>query len=477
MTHKIILSICLSFCLSLSIQAQTPAFPGAEGYARYTTTGGRGGAVYHVTSLADTKEPGTLRHAIGKTGPRTIVFDVSGTIELNEPLSINKGDITIAGQTAPGDGICLKNHSLAIKADNVIIRFIRCRLGDQEKDENDALWGRNHKNIIIDHCSMSWSTDECSSFYNNENFTLQWCILSESLRTSIHAKGNHGYGAIWGGQKASFHHNLLACHDSRNPRFCGSRYTNRPDLELVDLRNNVIYNWGSNSGYAAEGGNYNIVNNYYKPGPATLKNRKRIFSPGVDDGKNNQPAGVTGKFYVDGNYMDGAPDVTKNNWKGIEPKPKTMDKDIFKSDTEFPFENTTTHDAQKAFLAVLRYAGASYARDIIDTRVTNETMTGTFKYKGSKGSTGGIIDSQNDVGGYITYQSAPAPKDSDGDGIPDEWEIAHNLNPNDKTDGAKTHSSGYTYLEIYLNSLVEEIVKAGNKNAIISVKEIYPVIK
>ena len=431
MTHKIILSICLSLCLSLSIQAQTPAFPGAEGYARYTTTGGRGGAVYHVTSLADTKEPGTLRHAIGKTGPRTIVFDVSGTIELNEPLSINKGDITIAGQTAPGDGICLKNHSLAIKADNVIIRFIRCRLGDQEKDENDALWGRNHKNIIIDHCSMSWSTDECSSFYNNENFTLQWCILSESLRTSIHAKGNHGYGAIWGGQKASFHHNLLACHDSRNPRFCGSRYTNRPDLELVDLRNNVIYNWCGNSCYGGEAMHVNIVNNFYKPGPATptgTSKRGRIIAIDKkvsDSDKKSYPAifDTWGDFFIQGNVVDdgqinGAADydrcmkATKDNWEyGVynqfDKKYGTLDegtKKALKRTTPVETGTVTTHDARTAFERVMDYAGCSLHRDRVDERIVQETRTGTANYQGMNEHNGqGVVEG-------IDWKSVGYPK-------------------------------------------------------------------
>lgn len=469
-------------------QAQnTPAFPGAEGFARYTTCGGRGGDVYHVTNLNDSG-PGSLREGLQK-GDRTIVFDISGTISLLSTLEVKNPNTTIAGQTAPGDGICLKDHSLAVKADNVIIRFIRCRMGDGMKAEDDALWGRKHRNIIIDHCTMSWSTDECSSFYDNQNFTMQWCILSESLTNSVHGKGSHGYGGIWGGEGASFHHNLLAHHSSRMPRLCGSRYTGKPEAELVDIRNNVFYNWGpTNSGYAGEGGNYNFINNYYKPGPSTATKEQlvnRIFQPNADDGTQKNAKGVWGIFYVNGNYFDDTcPQIQKHSKKskllgliagtnldnriGIHPNLKMGNlpggtKDNILSKTEFTVAPVSTHTAAQAYEKVLAYAGASLKRDVIDRRIASETRNGTYTFKGSNGSRNGLIDSQADTEGYIPYISTERPADTDNDGIPDEWAVRYL--PDGKTYKDIDPVTGYSYLELYINSIVDNLMKACCEDA------------
>ena len=456
MTRISVLLISLLFSI-INSPAQTPAFPGAEGAGMFTT-GGRGGKVLYVTSLEDNDSVGTLRWAIRKKGPRTILFNVSGIIQLKSPLFINNGDVTIAGQSAPGDGICISNHETIISADNVIVRYLRFRLGDGAKEAIDAFSGKGQKNIIIDHCSMSWSVDECSSFYDNENFTMQWCLIAESLRNSAHVKGEHGYGGIWGGKNVTFHHNLLVSHDSRNPRFCGSRYSNQSELEKVDFRNNVIYNWGANNAYAAEGGSYNLVNNYYKPGPASKTNRYFI-NPYADDGKNHQPAGIFGRFYLKGNVMEGNPAITKNNVSGVkmgsnfaEFAPNVTLNELI-SNTEFSIPKPKTQSAKKAYQSVLKSAGCSLVRDVLDMRYVNETRTGTFTFKGSKGSSNGLIDSQNDVGAWPVYNSLPAPPDTDGDGIPDGW--LEKRYPGKKS--TDLNKNGYTYLEVYLNCIVKHI--------------------
>ncbi len=471
----------LSVLFFSTLDAQTPAFPSAEGDGMYTT-GGRGGQILYVTKLTDDGSVGTLRWAINLTGARIVLFKVAGLIPLTSELRIKNGNLTIAGQSAPGDGICLKNYPVVLQANNVIIRFMRFRMGDEAAEADklagntaygwdgaDAIWGRDMTDIILDHCSMSWNIDECSSFYDNKRFTMQWCFMAESMRNSVHSKGAHGYGGIWGGEPATYHHNILAFHDSRNPRFCGSRYNNSPSTELVNFVNNVIYNWGGNSGYAGEGGSYNMINNYYRSGAATGSSAMyRIFSPNGDTGTNSQPAGVWGTFYLNGNVMKNYPAVTTNNWLGFQPNGLGT-KSITDLESTVPFASPilTTQSATDAYLSVTSYAGASLKRDAVDKRIASNILNGTISCTaGSNGSTGGFIDSQKDVGGWPTYTFDPnaVPVDTDGDGMPDSWETAHGLNPNNAADGNTTTLDGnYTNVEVYLNELVKPVTDVQSK--------------
>ncbi|MFC6998917.1 T9SS type A sorting domain-containing protein [Rufibacter roseus] len=452
---RVLLVVLVILGGELVAQAQQLAFPGAEGFGRFTT-GGRGGRVIKVTNLNDSGA-GSLRAAIAQSGPRTIVFEVSGNIVLNSRINITNGDLTIAGQTAPGDGITLQNFEMNVNADNVIIRYMRFRMGDLRQNEQDALWGRYRKNVIIDHCSMSWSIDETSSFYANQNFTMQWCILSESLNQSFHEKNNHGYGAIWGGDKASFHHNLIAHHNSRNPRLNGYRsgVSNGPHPnEHVDFRNNVIYNWRDNSVYGGENGKYNIVNNYYKPGPSTISSKNRRILQVSYESDATYGAGY-GTFYIDGNFMAGNATVTANNWNGgvdYDSAVPSAQRANVRLQQPIDYHMETEHTAQQAYEAVLAQVGASHKRDAVDLRVIEEVRTGTATYNGSKTGYRGIIDSQSDVGGWPVLASLPAPTDTDGDGMPDAWETQYGLNPNNAADGNQdANGDGYTNLEQYLN--------------------------
>ncbi|GAB4004169.1 pectate lyase [Spirosoma migulaei] len=414
------------------------AFPGAEGFGKYTT-GGRGGQVLIVRNLDDSG-PGSFREAVTSRGPRIVVFAVSGTIALQSKILIRQGNLTIAGQSAPGEGICLKNYNLSIEANNVIIRYLRFRLGDEAKQQDDAITGLRQKKIMIDHCSMSWATDECASFYDNENFTMQWCLISESLNKSVHEKGAHGYGGIWGGLGASFHHNLIAHQNSRMPRFCGSRYHKQPQRELVDFRNNVIYNWGINNVYGGEKGNHNLINNYYKRGPATPLNlQSRIVNP-------SKPYG---QFYVSGNFVVGDSVISRNNLDGGI---QCDEPDSAIATQPFLVESIAEQTAQQAFEQVLNKAGASYRRDATDVRIANDVRVGTASFGPQKK---GIIDSQKDVGGWVTLKQEPAPTDTDADGMPDNWETNHGLDPSSPSDASQFKlDEHYTNVEVYLNSLV-----------------------
>jgi hypothetical protein len=422
---------------------RAPAFPGVEGFGKYTM-GGRGGKVIEVTNLND-KGPGSFRAAVEASGPRTLVFRVSGTIALESEIKIKHPHLTIAGQTAPGDGICVKNYQVNFDTTNLIIRYVRFRPGDEKGKEQDGFGGQGD-HIVIDHCSASWGVDETFSINKASNLTVQWCLVSESLTKSLHQKGAHGYGGLWGGPGGSWHHNILAHHSSRNPRASGNENSG-----LLDYRNNVIYNWGFNSAYGGELWPRNWINNYYKYGPATSENvRRRIFLQ-------KDPRG---RMYATGNFVWGFPVISADNWKGgmdFAPDGEANEATL-RVNQPFVVAPVKTQPAEAAYELVLAQAGCSLARDPVDRRIIHEIRTGTATYGETyRGGGKGIIDSQKAVGGWPELRSKPAPTDTDQDGMPDDWEKAHQLDPTNPADGAlDANHDGYTNLEEYLNSLVSQ---------------------
>ncbi len=466
---------------------QLLAFPGAEGGGRFTT-GGRGGEIYRVTNLDDynkneTPIKGSFRYGIEKSDqPRTIIFDVSGIIELKRGIFLaDKPNLSIIGQTAPGDGITLKNYNFSLnlsqdsKEMNAIIRFLRCRPGDKYEDYGeDAMGGRYFTNAIIDHVTTSWSVDETFSFYGCQNFTAQWSIASESLNMSNHAKGAHGYAAMFSGDNASFHHILLAHHGSRVPRISDLPVPGTEGagdhIGYFDVRNNVYYNW-SEAGFGSYGGKYakfNLVNCYYKAGPATGEGSMswRVLS-----------SDPTARAYIDGNYMTTSPEVTTDNWtNGVwsqfwrDLHPTEAEMKAMKMASPQPFSKVTNHTAEQAYDKVLQYAGASLRRDVIDERIVNEVKSKSSTYTGSRDDRPrpGIIDTVNDTEGYPKVKSLEPWIDTDGDGIPDIWEEAYGLDSKNPADANQVSSSvdpnaRYSNLEVYFHNLVQHIVYHQNQ--------------
>ena len=430
-----------------------PAFPGAEG-AGALTPGGRSGVLYEVTNLDDSG-PGSLREAIEADRPRIIIFRVSGIITLDKPLSIENPFVTIAGQTAPGDGICIRGQTTEINTHDVVVRYLRFRRGNLE-DRNDALGGYPVRNIMIDHCSASWGLDENLSMYRYkkkmpdgkekkmpvENLTIQWCISSEALDLN-----NHAFGATWGGKNCSFHHNLFACNTGRNPSIGWG--------DGFDFRNNVLFNWRHRTIDGGDGSSsVNVVANYFKPGPAVRAGpiRYRVCMPQHLDrlDEANRP----GKYYVADNFVVGNEDVSADNWKGgVQFEDVKSQEQInaliekVRAATAFPAVPVAQQSAEEAYELVLADAGAALPkRDPVDRRTIESVRAGRVTFRN------GIINTPDDVGGWPQYRSAPAPFDSDHDGMPDEWEKKFGLNPEDSSDGPEdSDKDGYTNVEEWLN--------------------------
>lgn len=482
MEKKVLLILVWSLLSgSLYSQEGTPAFPTAEGYGKWVS-GGRGGKVIHVTNLEDMNRfgqttPGSLRAALSTPGsdPITIVFDTSGIIQLAAELRIKRSNVTIAGQLAPGDGICIRGGSVNLGgSENLIIRHIRFRLG--LGSNNNFLPGaclniENAGSFIIDHCSFSWSAEENIGVYNNQPFTIQWCISAEGLYDAGHGKGARGYGAVLGGEKATYHHNLLAHNNSRSPRFGTSDKNDRH--VLIEYINNVNFNWGgANSTYGGENElgeagsvSINFVNNYYKPGPAYPGTKKSNFV------RPSYEVGIQGTYYtkwhVAGNIIEGEANQALNsdNWLGVDlgeykdNVPEVTKEDLMADMHEVPYP-IEIETAEEAYARVIDNSGA-FPRDAFDARIISELKSGTATASGSWGGGGpyGIVDKPSDSGGYPTYSTYNIIEDQDGDGMGDYWEMANNLDPTDPEDRNQTSVEGYTFLEVYLNGLVGELTE------------------
>jgi len=442
-----LLILALVYCSAASADTRLlPAFPGAEGYGRFAT-GGRGGDVYHVTNLGDAG-PGSLRAGIeSSAGPRTIVFDLSGTIELKSPLLIETSQLTIAGQTAPGEGITLKDHTLRLNnASHIIIRHIRVRLGDENKGPSgpDVITANYCDNLILDHVSASWGIDGIHDTRGCKNYTIQWCILSEALNDSLHPKGPHAMCASFRAplSNITIHHNLFATSRSRHPTIGGSVLD--PQW-IIDFRNNVIYNWSSAANVCDN--QVNFVNNYFRPGPET----------GLEDSPVAMKAHLPDKArgHMSGNFFEGRDDLTADNyaaidfefWRGPNSKYKysgTLNDWRVEQPYELGPNTPRTQSAREAYETVLICAGASKQRDAVDKRLIDDV----------KARRGELIDSQDQVGGWPVLKSAPAPKDADLDGMPDTWERKNKLDPRNPEDrNGDQDGDGYTNLEEYLNGL------------------------
>ncbi len=431
--------LCLCALALLLVVGDTPsqakpapilAFPGAEGFGALTR-GGRGGSVLLVTTLADyvpKKEAsigGSLRAALDTKGPRTIVFRVSGNIDLKAPLDVRRPYVTIAGQSAPGGGVCLRGYGLRILTDEVIVRHLRIRPGAAEDVAQDALWIANASNVIVDHCSVSWATDETLSVTRNcRNVTVQWCLIAESLHRPNPERADHGHGSIIGAYDGgiTFHHNIYAHHRTRNPRAAG--YEGKPG-PILEFRHNTIHNWGDRAGYTgAHRVRINYVGNYLQPGPAT-KDADYAFTAG----------GEPTRIFASGNVLVGNVKASRDNGRMVRTKWRATH-----AKKPFPVPEAPAAKAKQAHTRALEGCGAS-PRDAVDARVI-ETV---------RRRTGSHIDTPADVGGWPQLAVGNPPADKDADAMPDTWERSHGLDPTKPNEAQDADADGYTDLEEYLN--------------------------